>query len=305
MIDRSRFDKELVSQAETNGCSVWLKCRALKVDLNRSKLIVRRNDGDCAVSFKVLIVADGATSEITRKLGLKTTCSEDQSPTIQNVMSNLNLESNVCEMYWGVNYSPGGYAWIIPKSTAKANVGLGIRVKFSGKRGNIKEYLENFINKHPIASKKLFRGNVLSMIGGVVPTGGPIPNTYYENILIAGDAAGQVLAHVGGGVPPGMVAGEIAGETASRHLLNHVPLSKYEDEWRAEIGEALETSLKIRKLGDLFIRNDKLSEIALRVIGSEGLSRLIRCKMPKKLKSSINQVNTAKKLIRKLKEIFR
>ncbi len=304
VIDRSKFDKELVSMAVANGCDVWTKCRAIGVDLSKNKLIVRKNERIIYVLFKVLIAADGAFSLISRNLGLEITRLEDRSPVIQSYMSGLNLEQNVCEMYWGSSYSPGGFAWIIPKGRDRANVGLGTRIGFRKGGISMRDYLRRLIEAHPIASKKLLRGKTRSIIGGVVPVGGPIPKTQYKNVLVVGDAAGQVLAHVGGGVPTAMIAGEIAGEVVSSHILNGTSLEGYERLWRREIGKSLGKSLLLRKIGDLFIKSDRLVDMALKIVGSEGLARLIRCDVPKSLELAVNKALTTKKLMEKLKQIF-
>ena len=297
VIDREKFDKELANRARKNGAEVWLNTMALGVNTEKNNLFLRKKSSYEFISFKVLIAADGFNSNIAKSLGLKTTNIENGALTIQNIMDEVNIESNICEMYWNKDYSPGGYAWIIPKGESVANVGLGVRRKFKKEKNNLKNYLKSFIKGNPLTSKKLSKGKVLSTVGGVVPVGGPIPRTFFKNVLIVGDAAGQVAAHVGGGVPSSVICGEIAGEISNLHIRDKVPLSQYEKTWKEELGDVLKRSIILRKIGDLSMINNKLIDLALRTIGEEGLNRLIRCELPKELEVVLNNIsNTKQKL---------
>ena len=146
VIDRKKFDKELANRAERNGCEIWLKTLALEVNISEKKLLIERNGERESVSFKVLVAADGFNSNIAQSLGFKTTIQENKAFTIQNIMSEVEVEANVCEMYWDKDYSPGAYAWIIPKGKNIANVGLGVKGKYS-KESNLNSYLARFIYK--------------------------------------------------------------------------------------------------------------------------------------------------------------
>lgn len=300
VIDREGFNKELANRAERNGCEIWLNTVALEVNVAKSELILERSGDPKSVSFKVLIAADGFNSNITQSLGLKTTTHENKAFTIHSMISEVDIEANVCEMYWNKDYSPGGYAWIIPKGKNVANVGLGIRGKFTKER-SLKRYLTHFIYDNPRVSKKLGSGKVLSTVGGGVPVGGPISKTFYKNVLIVGDAAGQVAAHVGGGVPSSVICGEIASENAHYHIERGAPLSEYERSWKKELGAILEKSFRLRKIGDIFIDDNKLIDLALNTIGEEELNKLIRCEVSKGLETVLSRVSSIKQTIENIK----
>ncbi len=301
MINREKFDKALVNRAVNNGCEIWLNTMALGVNKEKNKLILKKKTNPESISFKVLIAADGFNSSIAKSLGLKTTTCENKAYTMQNVIDDIDIEPNVCEMYWNNDYSPGGYAWIIPKGKKIANVGLGIRRGFDKEKKSLIDYLNHFIHNNPIASSKLKGGRILSTIGGVVPVGGPIPKTFEKDVLIVGDAAGQVAAHVGGGVPSSVICGEIAGEASYLHLRENIDLSYYEKTWKKELGSVLEKSLRLRMIGELSLRNKKLFELALRSIGEKGLGKLIRCELSKELEFTSRLFLIGKRLFAKLK----
>jgi geranylgeranyl reductase family protein len=304
VINREMFDKELIKIAKDNGCKVLLETSAVSVSLRKSKLALRMKNSSDFVSFKVLILAEGANQSIVKSIGLEATSNEDKAITIQNVMSELSIDEDVCEMYWDSNISPGCYAWIIPKGNGLANVGLGVRKKFEKDSNDLREYLNRFINNHNIASNKLKNGKVLSTVGGIVPVGGPIPKTYCKNAMVVGDAAGQVAAHVGGGVPSGIICGEIAGEVSYLHVKDRISLREYEKIWKKELGEILENCIILRRIGDLFIANDKLIDLALNAVGEKGLGRLIRGELPKELKFILSKAVDTGQAINKLQRVF-
>ena len=116
-------------------------------------------------------------------------------------------------MYFG-NVAPGGYAWVIPKKEG-ANVGLGYSKRYA--RGELRLLLGEFLKLRPMEAGKLN--------GKMVPMSGPIPSTVKGNALVVGDAAGQVMAVNGGGIPIAMICGRIAGQVAADRIQGGSELS--------------------------------------------------------------------------------
>ncbi|MGQ9468319.1 MAG: LAGLIDADG family homing endonuclease [Nitrososphaerales archaeon] len=169
--------------------------------------------------------------------------------------------------------------WIIPKGEGMANVGLGIRPSFSERGVSLEEYLRRFINKHPIAYKRFQRGVILSRTGGLVPVGGPIKKTYSENAIVVGDAAGQVMATNGGGIPLAVICGDIGGEAIAKKLRGENDLSFYEKEWKSEVGKELDAGVKIRKVVDIALHSDRLIEMIFETFGGKIVEDVILCRL--------------------------
>ncbi len=129
----------------------------------------------------------------------------------------------------------GGYAWFFPKGK-RANVGVGV---VPSKASFLPDLLNDFANKLK-QSKELSRIEILSRTGGSIPCERP-RQTVFENILLAGDAAGHCHPITGAGilnaVMGGEMAGRIAGEAVLRGDLGY--LSYYETEWRETFGRSL------------------------------------------------------------------
>src|SRR5207247_3834981 len=132
--------------------------------------------------------------------------------SIEYLMTDLNVEQDVAEMYMDPRYSPGGYGWIIPKGKGRANVGIGIREPYVRRDWQIRDLLTGFIEKNTVASKRLVGGNKASMIGDSLPVDGPLSRTYSDRVMAVGDAAGMVMATTGGGRETALITGDLGGE---------------------------------------------------------------------------------------------
>ncbi|MEM3538372.1 MAG: NAD(P)/FAD-dependent oxidoreductase [Nitrososphaerales archaeon] len=279
IIDRSRFDKWLVMNATKAGAELWTCCEAMSAEKNGKEVLVKKEGKNFRLKTDLLIAANGPSSKIARSVGLNPNNPEDLAITIEYLMGGVDTDPDLTEVYFGKEYAPGGYAWIIPKGEGMANVGLGIRTSFSERGVSLKDYLERFIKKHPIASKKFQKGVILSRTGGLVPVGGPIEKTYSENVIVVGDAAGQVMATNGGGIPTAVICGDIGGEAIAKKMRGENDLSFYEKEWKKEVGKELYLGVKIRKIVDIALRSDKLADIIFEVLDSKLVEEVIRCRL--------------------------
>lgn len=282
-IDRRRFDKHLAEEAARAGAEILLETLVTDIDLQNSiikAVEVGDRDHKFEIEAKVIIGADGPASKVARISGLvKKYDPMDISQGFQYEVVNAAIDPKVVEMYFSRKYAPGGYAWIIPTGSDSANVGVGIRNPYVEETLTVRHYLTRFIKEHPLAKEKLSKARITSVMRGVIPAGGAPPKTQAGNILIAGDAAGMLMPTSGGGMPLALVAGKIAGETASAYLEGSASLEEYEQSWRKEIGEDLETSLLIRRLLDPFMKNDTIMSSLMKLLSAEQMVDLQRGKL--------------------------
>jgi len=293
VLDRGRFDKWLTMEAIRKGGELWISSEVFNIEKSNNRIFIRKGRNTFTIEADVIIVANGPYSRLTRLLGLDIKKSPyNYSFAIQVLMSNVEIDSKVVEMYFGREYAPGGYAWIIPKGDDVANVGLGIRTPFYKSGVSLRDYLMKFIEKHPVASKKLKKGSIIAVTGGIIPVGGPISRTFTDKALIVGDAAGQVMASNGGGIPLAVICGDIAGEVANYKLHGEGDLSLYEKFWKKEVGRELNTSVEIRKLVDIVMQKDVFVEKAFELLGEDRIKDVVCCKLPLPL-------NFARKMIKR------
>jgi len=191
-------------------------------------------------------------------------------------ISGADADREAVEMYFGKEYVPGGYAWIISQGDDTANIGVGIREAMFGQGMCARDYLDKFMHEHPLASRKLEGASILSVVAGLVPVGGAPKITATSDTVIAGDAAGHLIATNGGGISTAMVGGKLAGETAADHLEGRCSLIEYDRRWREQMGMEIKTAVYARRLMDKLMLSDKLMSAAIRVISPEHM-KAIQC----------------------------
>jgi geranylgeranyl reductase family protein len=286
VIDRSRFDKWVVSKAVDSGADIMIQATVDSIvrDGKGFRVGGRGAEGHFEVDSKVVIIAAGASSRLNEMVGLKREVDEyNLGHVIQYVMTGVDVDPAKVEMYSGKRYSPGAYAWIIPRGPDMANVGLGIRKPYISREDaslSLRGFLHRFIHEHPVASRKLGGGKAISVIGGLVPVG-PTLESVGDGVLLVGDAANQVIASVGAGIPTSVIAGSIAGEVVADHIDGEASLDMYEKIWRREMGSALESGYKLRMVIDVLCRSDNLMEQGLRFFGREHMYDLVRTRVPR------------------------
>lgn len=276
VLDRAFFLESVAKLAARYGAKIMLNTRVFDLSFNPPGVYIRVGDGVEFKRARIVIGADGAFSLIARKSGLETRNVRDYAYCIQAKMDNLNINSRVTEMYFNRDLAPGGYAWIIPKGKCLANVGLGVRFHLTEKPLPLRDYLNHFISR----DERLRHGDIISVIRAPVPISGSLPSTYTRNVILAGDAAGQVLPSVGSGLPPAIIAGYFAGRVAAMHISENAPLSLYEDYWKKYFLKALKRSLFIRRFGDLFIKSNFMLNFIFSILGERLLNKIMRTKLP-------------------------
>jgi len=254
-VNRDELDRRLADTAVKEGAKLMADTKFISI--KGHTILTSRGKFE----YRVLVAADGPFSGVCRSASLGLVRLHSPAITCQ-VKGDFD---DVVKMYFGKRAAPGGYAWVIPKSGC-ANVGLGIQK--SGKP--LIRHLRNFLDKNNFRTKKVS--------AGFVPISGPIKRTVNGDILAVGDAAGQVMATNGGGVPIAMICGRLAGIAAAKRVKNNKPLDNYEKEWRAAVGKELATAVKTKRLADHFFRFDSTLEFAMKRLGEKGLERAIRCR---------------------------
>jgi digeranylgeranylglycerophospholipid reductase len=99
-------------------------------------------------------------------------------------------------------------------------------------------------------------------------------------MLLAGDAAGHVMATSGGGIPLAIVAGRIAGEVAAGHIKDNEALRDYSSRIREEFGRELTRSVQIRKMVDMAMKSDRLMETLLAALSADQMKSIMRAQIP-------------------------
>jgi digeranylgeranylglycerophospholipid reductase len=232
VVDRAAFDRRLYGEAADAGVEFILSERVEALEFNEERAALKLRGG--SVEPTVVIDAEGPGARLLSQAGHDT----GQRGLINgfNVeLTGVEIEPGMVELWFGESLAEGFFAWVIPTGDDAVRCGLASR---GDGIGSLKGFLKNRFGVEPPAKVK----------AGRVCTGGPVQRTVYSNVLLVGDAAGQVKPTTGGGVVLGGLCACIAGDVASEHLRGGEELSRYDKLWRERYGPEFRSMLALRGL---------------------------------------------------------
>ena len=258
VIDRPRFDKLLIERAADTGVDVWLGCKVVRLENN--KVWVERHGSYTIVTGRLIVGADGANSKVASCAGF---------PPIYNVLIGLQTvvpyrpkRDDFVEIFLGRSIAPNFFAWIVPAEDGLARVGLATDRIAAGYH-----YLMNFLNTRNLQPQ--------SIRSGLIPI--ETRRRFVQgNVLLIGDAAGQVKPTSGGGIYPGLMATKLATKVIVRYIserLSERYLTTYERWWRSTIGSELKRGSLLRK--SLNLLDDNILNYIFKMLDHPHILRLI------------------------------
>lgn len=232
MIERARFDAELVQQAIVAGaeCRFSTPLRSLSPD-GRAVLA----DGT-TVRALVIVGADGPRSPVGRAIGLRN----------QELVETRQITVDLLVPHGGTDIFlhpaiVGGYGWLFPKGKV-CNVGLGV---CASHRHLLKPLLAGL--RARLAEEGRVGMAVHSHTGGAIPVGGITGlagRAGPSHVLLCGDAAGLTNPVTGAGINAAVISGRLAGEAAAALARGD---KKATEDYRDEIAALFGTSLALAK----------------------------------------------------------
>jgi digeranylgeranylglycerophospholipid reductase len=242
VLDRVFFDKLVAKNAVKAGADLMLKTSATGLLMEDGKVTgvrIRSYGETREVRCGCVVGADGYESQVGRWAGINTSLApRDVTTCLQYRLTNIDQEHEYCQFFLG-SVAPGGYVWMFPKDEDTANVGLGVQLSKLKEPGEVKRYLDRFIEKHP----GLKKGRPLEVVSGAVSVCAPIDQTVTDGLLLVGDSARQIDPITGGGISnscrSGRVAGEVLAKATEEDDFSAKFLQRYENGWRDLIEDHL------------------------------------------------------------------
>ncbi len=234
VLDRNRLNQVLLHRAEEKGVRVKSGLNLIDLDGEGVQLKDLKTEKIFPAHPKFSVGADGPASDVRRLIG------GDDPPgrlyAIQADARSDRFHEDLVEVYFGSDVAPGFFAWVIPTAADRARVGLATE---EGSR--LTEFLANLMDK--VGPEDTWNERT-----GTIPIGVP-GGSPREDVLLVGDAAGQVKPTTGGGLYPITFTAEIAGDAVAKGLngLNN-PNAYYREEWMRAVGRRLEKEILLHKV---------------------------------------------------------
>jgi len=213
VINREGFDKLLAKRLD---CSVMFKTPLDGFTVLDDRVMVR--SGGKTFESLALLGCDGSNSLVRKQMQAK------PKETLKGLIAVTGEKDDgeFVEMWFDKKVCDG-FLWKIPRGSSVEYGMLGTGAKF--------EQLRDFFGLKGAGKRHEKRG-------GIVPLGPP--KTYYDRVLLVGDAAVQVKPWSGGGVIYSLKAAEIAANTLRQAKdtgdFSEAFLKMYEQGWKEAFG---------------------------------------------------------------------
>jgi geranylgeranyl reductase family protein len=278
---RTELDQRVLQVATSAGAKLLEGYAATDVVLadQRIKTVkAETENGIVEISANRVIIADGARSQLGRKLGRQwhrdTAYGVAARAYIDSERSDDPWISSHLELRGTQNEVLSGYGWIFPLGNGQVNIGVGTLA--TQKRPadlNLRALLSQYTQEQRTSWK--LSGELNSPWSALLPMGGAVSGVAGVNFMFIGDAAGCVNPLNGEGIDYGLETGRLAAEM----LLTE---SDFSNAWPSELQNHYGYAFSIARrlagyltipgllpaLGPIGMRSRTLMKVALRVMGN-------------------------------------
>lgn len=244
MIDRSEWQQALAKEAKELGVVIY-----------EDNAISRTELEELRDKYDYVIDCSGAPSVTSKLYDFTEFYKENSGLTVQYTLAG-DFSKYEGEIFAALLSEGSGYYWIFPKSNTEANVGL---ILFDNKEEDLWKKLDEVLEIEGLTSYEKTRE-----LSGTCPVVRP-EKLVYENIIMAGDAAGLISPLHGGGIDNACISGKIAIKCIMKNEVEN-----YGEEINKALGKRLDGEAKFAKLAYQFNR-DQLDNLLNLVHSSDKL----------------------------------
>ncbi len=243
-IDRGGMIRDLVDRASSMGAEVRTSDPVMGVKVSNEVRVVTRSG---TYKSRYVVGADGYKSVVVRSLAPPNKELKDDLAVAFPVELEIDVESpEEMTLYISKEYSPGTYAWIIPRGPKRANVGIGVRASYW--EGDPRPILYKFLSFLGFHEK-------VRVVGRYVPVSGKVVPTLNGRTFLVGDSANMVVPVNGGGMHNGIIASILLAES----LESEDPASKYGLLIKRYVEPQVRLGLRYRQAADFLMKTNLLN----------------------------------------------
>ena len=241
IIDRVAYGAAMAEKAAVAGAEYILGPRVTNIETDDNGAHITTTDaGNPRLSASLVFLTSGFGSPLLKAVGLQNGRSNEFMAGAQAEVLVDGVDET--EVYLGRDIAPGSFGWLVPLNDSRALAGI---VSHRQLNGHMDHFLSNLQTQ----------GKVREVIKGPARWGvplRPVPKTYGERVLVAGDAAGLAKPTTGGGIYYALLSGKLAAETAGEALstgdFSARGLRQYEKRWKSVFGRELKIGYYARLL---------------------------------------------------------
>lgn len=286
-VARERLGEVLLDRVEgwKESISLETKVSNIIIDGSGCHVTVETPNGRDAEDAKLLIDCSGANPVSIRHGYVRSRIPNSQMGYGRQYIVERGPETeqydNVIDFFYGHEYSPGGYAWLYPRSDIAVIGTGGLVCRVRDDPTPLDEYLHRFMD-HVVIGEQLGGSRVIRKDAALMPLAGIVTPSYSDRVMLAGDAAGHCSPLSGEGIYYSMVGGACAGEVAAHAVkegdFSEKSLARYEKMWRSRIGSDLRWGAWLQdrllnggssSLGSSLLRSEKYQRIIAEMLVGE------------------------------------
>lgn len=261
IIDRVALDKLFYQRIKSNNKIKYYleeKFISFKYITEKHKKSVLIETNKRKLKSKMLVGCDGPLSSVSKLMGIR-----NKVIYATQIRIKANFDQNEAVMWFDPRWKEL-FGWVVPEGNNIYRIGLG-----SSK--NVAKNFQIFLKKIGVDFNEK-----LDQQGGIIPYG-IMNKSAFDNILLLGDAAGQVKATTGGGIVMLLTAAKYAAICIKNCFKNNKFSKKYIEKLygkpcKATIGKQLKVHFLIRTFFEMFtnenydilfqiIKTNKIEEI--------------------------------------------
>ena len=280
-VPRVELDARILQVAVDSGAVLHQGVTASDVELDAGRVVqlhAKTAEGEQVYEPNVVVVADGARSQLGRKLGREwhkdTAYGVAARGYIASERSDDGWISSHLELRGSDNEVLSGYGWIFPLANGEVNIGVGTLATHKRPADvNLRSLMNHYAAQR--RDEWNLSGDIRLPWSALLPMGGAVSGVGGKNFMFVGDAAGCVNPLNGEGIDYGLETGRLAAL-----MLGHE--DDYSQAWpnelRAHYGYAFSIARRLAGIltvphflplaGPVGMRSRALMTLALRVMGN-------------------------------------
>ena len=238
IVDRKKFDKELVKEAAGAGVELFLESKVFDVQREKEGILIKysKNGQEFQKSARCIIIASGTNFTLHKRIGFSVP---------ENILWGNRVEAvggdgeGSVEVYILSKPDLSSFGWIIPLN---GHTRIGALSRKSSR-----EPLESLICK----SNGRFNVNMAKVEKAPIACGNS-KKIADERVIAVGEAAGQVKTTTGGGIYYGLIGASIAREVllkaAKTNNFSVEAFKEYENIWSDKMGNEIKNGIMVRNV---------------------------------------------------------